>query len=155
MTTERNYPIDGSVSCHTPEDCVKLYDIWAETYDRDVEYEKYIGPQLLVEICFEYLKDKNAKILDFLCGTGADARLLSKLGYTNIDGTDGSSKMLDHARKIGIYKNLYEEIFKPGERSTKLPKDYYDALIGVGIFAPGHMQGDYLNHLYEPVKVYC
>lgn len=153
MENYPDYPIDGSSICQSPEDCVKLYETWAATYDDDVKREEYRGPELLVEICLEYLKDKNCKILDFLCGTGVDARLLAQHGYQCIDGIDGSQKMLDHSQQLGLYQNLYLEILHPGVPSKQLRREYYDVLIGVGIFAPGHLQGDFLNHLYEPVKV--
>lgn len=153
MESSKNNPTDPTHLCKTPLECVEYYNQWAGKYDTDVVDIEYNGANLLVEVCLEFLNNKNAKILDFLCGTGTVGRKLSEYGYKHIDGIDGSSNMLDICQKTGAYENVYKEILSAETSSEMLPKCFYDVLVCVGVFSPGHINSDYFNHLYEPVKV--
>ena len=50
--------------------------------------------------------DKSVKILDVAAGTGRVGEYLHQLGYSNIDGTDISSKMLEKAKEKNVYQRL-------------------------------------------------
>lgn len=50
---------------------------------------------------------KDAKIVDFGCGTGLCGIELQKVGFTNIYGIDGSHDMLEIAKTKNIYKDAW------------------------------------------------
>ena len=55
--------------------------------------------------------EKDSPILDMGWGTGLVGLYLAEKGYTNIDGVDASSGMLDKAREKNAYTHL-EELHK-------------------------------------------
>ena len=48
----------------------------------------------------------HTNILELGCGTGLFGEAVSKKGYTNLDGLDGSEEMLKRAEAKGMYNHL-------------------------------------------------
>jgi len=136
----------------TPQKVQSHYDSWAASYDDDVvNKHNYIGHKKLAMLANKYLS-KNAKILNVGAGTGLDAYELKKNGYYNIDGHDGSEKMLEAAESRDIFKNSWQEMLEPNKLSKHFKSKHYDAVVNLGCFIPGCLDERHLNALIDPVK---
>ena len=132
----------------TTEDIMKHYDMWGDTYDKDMVEWNYTGPQETVNIFKKHTLSKDIKIFDAGCGTGLVGIELKKFGYTNIDGADLSKKLLDLVPK-GFYKKL-EQIDL--NKSLNKKSNIYDAVLCVGTFTFGHVNPPALDELIRVVK---
>jgi hypothetical protein len=61
-------------------------------------------------------KRKKLKILDLGAGTGVGGLKLKEAGFSNIDASDGSTGMLEVAKKLGVYNNFFPEVLIKGQR---------------------------------------
>jgi predicted TPR repeat methyltransferase len=88
---------------------VGLFDMYAETFDRDlVDKLNYQSPRLLAQLIARTVPaDARLDILDIGCGTGLMGEGLRALKRT-LTGVDLSSNMLERARRRGIYDRLIE-----------------------------------------------
>ena len=93
---------------HMDKDAIgDQYDAMAAKYDAYLDQLGYPDPDSITEAIHDVCEvPKDAKINDFGCGTGLIADVLSKKGYTHIDGCDASQKMLDLANEKGIMKDV-------------------------------------------------
>ncbi len=84
------------------------YDELAAFYDDIMGNRKHFRDQeqLILKICKEYGLTKKSRFLDAACGTGIVVRMLYKKGYTNINGTDGSEKMIKSS-KLNSFGDLF------------------------------------------------
>ena len=80
---------------------------------------------------------KDIPIMDFGCGTGQVARDFSKEGFTDFVGLDGSAKMLDIAKKEGLYKELHQGMLGEGKLPEEL-KGRFKLAVSTGCFTWGH-----------------
>jgi len=139
----------------TNEQISKLYDDWADTYDKElIDDHKYSAPQTVVDIfnnrANKLNMPKDMKILDAGAGTGLVSIVLRKMGYSNIDGLDASQKMLDEAKKKNLYTNYIHAFMGPDPLPVK--NDCYDAIVCVGTFTMGHVAGNGMPGLIEITK---
>lgn len=115
-----------------PGDKQALFDDWAPSYDHDLVNE--LGYVADAEACarlIALIPNRQARILDAGCGTGLVGRRLQQAGYTQLYGSDYSTKMLDEARTTGAYVSLLQhDLTRPVETD-----ELYDAAIAVGVFA--------------------
>ena len=123
------------------------YDNWADNYDKELlgEYgycAHEIGAKALAEAQLSF----DSPILDVGCGTGLAGLELSRLGYTEIDGLDVSAGMLKHARKQGIYKQLFQKRIGV-DNLSELPS--YKGVLCVGSFGLGHMEQEDIIRLID------
>jgi len=88
---------------------VGLFDMYAETFDRDlVDKLNYQSPRLLAQLIARTVPaDARLDILDIGCGTGLMGDGLRALKRT-LTGVDLSANMLEQARRRGIYDRLIE-----------------------------------------------
>jgi predicted TPR repeat methyltransferase len=88
---------------------VGLFDMYAETFDRDlVDKLNYQSPRLLAQLIARSVPaDARLDILDIGCGTGLMGEGLRALKRT-LTGVDLSPNMLEQARRRGIYDRLIE-----------------------------------------------
>jgi len=86
-----------------------LFDDYAPRFDAHLtEKLRYSGPQALMAALEKLgLPFRFARALDLGCGTGLMARALEGAAETLI-GVDLSQRMLDEARKIGLYAELHQ-----------------------------------------------
>lgn len=123
------------------------YDNWADSYDKEL-LEEYgycaheIGAKALAETQIPF----DSPILDVGCGTGLAGVELSRFGYTKIDGLDVSAGMLDHARKQGTYRQLFQKRIGV-DNLSELPK--YKGILCVGSFGLGHMDQEDIIRLID------
>lgn len=127
--------LDRAYALETPQDSVRLYGDWAESYDESfAESSGYLLPTAVAE-AFHALAGKGP-VLDLGAGTGLVGEVLAQLGVTEIDGTDISAQMLAEAALKDVYDNLFE-----GDLTAHLPCDagHYNGIISAGTFTHGHV----------------
>lgn len=126
------------------DDCLKLYEDWAKTYDQELseESQNYVAPVLTTQAALNFelgKKPADTIVLDAGCGTGLVGKALALAGVKTIDGIDLSPPMLDIARETGAYRDLAEaDMNKP----INLEDDKYDIVSCVGTFTSGHVYPD-------------
>ncbi|MDJ1017288.1 MAG: class I SAM-dependent methyltransferase [Paracoccaceae bacterium] len=131
MTDDPN--LAAAYALETPEDNIRLYRAWAETYDTDfIRETTYQLPRLVAE---RYLEMGGEwPCLDVGCGTGAIAEHLTPEAV--MDGLDLSPEMLAAAGKKGMYRNL---IAADLTGALDIADGTYNGLISSGTFTHGHV----------------
>jgi predicted TPR repeat methyltransferase len=127
--------LDRAYALETPEDSVKLYGDWAESYDTDfAESSGYLLPEA-VAAAF-HAQGGRGPVLDLGAGTGLVGEALARLGVAEIDGTDISAQMLAEAALKDVYDNLFE-----GDLTAELPCEdgHYVGIVSAGTFTHGHV----------------
>lgn len=129
----RKPDLESAYALETPEDNVRLYRDWAETYDADfVEATTYRFPEVVVRT---YLNAGGLwPCLDVGCGTGALARHFP--GDAVLDGIDISPEMLAVARRKERYRSLIEANLK---EPLPLQDASYKGMVSSGTFTHGHV----------------
>lgn len=122
----------------------KLFDNFAATYDETLER---LNPQITAEFLRQYGAVKGT-VLDLGCGTGLAAQAL-KTADSIFDGADISAKMLEAARRKGVYRSLYQadvtallqdmaagaaEMPAGTEANTAVPHNGYTLIIAFDVF---------------------
>jgi SAM-dependent methyltransferase len=133
--------LESAYALETPEDNLRLYRDWAETYDSDfVEATTYRFPEIVVRTYLE--SGGEEPCLDVGCGTGIigehfpDGEIL--------DGLDLSPEMLAVARRKGHYRTLIEANLK---EPLAIPGATYAGLVSSGTFTHGHVGAEALPEL--------
>ncbi len=127
--------LDSAYALKTPEDNLRLYADWAETYDNS--FAKDMDYQLPAHVARVFVENGGAgPVLDLGAGTGLCAQALNGEGVSQIDGTDISAEMLEVAKTKGIYRALFT-----GDLLDRLPvaEDTYAGLVSSGTFTNGHV----------------
>jgi predicted TPR repeat methyltransferase len=102
----------------TGKDYVSTYDdYWAEKYDEDGVHLGFQSWEFATKYISMFVPDKNALILDYCGGTGQVGKRLKAVGYNNIYYSDGSVKMAEQAKTLGIYKKMFHEIVERGQKA--------------------------------------
>ena len=76
-------------------------------WDRVADKKRFSHP-LRADWLTRYLKNPEARILDYGCGYGRTLAELSRAGYTSVVGTDFSEAMLARARREFPHSNLVQ-----------------------------------------------
>jgi len=117
----------------TQADTDDYYTAWAATYDDELVRNGYRSPQRCAEAIARFAPF-DTPVLDVGCGTGLSGVALANVGYTDVSGQDVNAEMLDQARKLDLYRELWvtdvDEPF-PFEVGT------YGVLAAVGVIGPG------------------
>jgi len=135
--------LDGAYALQTPEDSLKLYGDWAETYDES--FAKASGYQMPEAVAEAFARgDGRGPVLDVGAGTGLVGEALHALGIELIDGTDISSAMLAEAALKDCYENLFE-----GDLTGVLDVEdgTYQGVVSAGTFTHGHVGPDAFDEL--------
>ncbi|MEL6278314.1 MAG: class I SAM-dependent methyltransferase [Pseudomonadota bacterium] len=145
--TGSNRPsLDGAYNLQTPEDNLRLYSDWADTYDQGFAHRTgYRSPKVIADA---YLAAGGGwPLLDAGCGTGLVAEHLP--AHATIDGLDLSPEMLETARAKGRYRNLIE-----ADLTGELPLQdaQYLGLVSAGTFTHGHVGPEALHELMRVLK---
>ncbi|KAF4446730.1 hypothetical protein F53441_9664 [Fusarium austroafricanum] len=144
--------LERSLKSTSLSETLKTYDEWAKNYNKDVEKEEYVAPQIAAEHLVKCLGSENiekAKILDAGCGTGLVGEALTKLGAKNLDGIDLSPGMLEVAQRTGMYQSL--NVANLAER-LDIPSQTYDAVICVGTMTEGHVGPEAFDEFVRVTK---
>src|SRR3989338_1464211 len=95
-----------------------FYTKLAKYYDKIYHYIDYKNQaEFFANLYKKYCGSKTRKVLDTACGTGTDAVLLQKLGFS-VTGLDKSKEMLFQARK----KSKKIQFVQGDMRKFSLPK---------------------------------
>jgi predicted TPR repeat methyltransferase len=100
----------GAVPPQPPARYVQtLFDGFADSFDRELLGIGYCGPRLMAEALAHALPTPQADrvVLDAGCGTGLCAERLRPWARTLI-GVDVSPRMLEHARRRGLYDRVLD-----------------------------------------------
>ncbi|MEM7742392.1 MAG: class I SAM-dependent methyltransferase [Pseudomonadota bacterium] len=128
--------LDKAYALRTPQDSVKLYGDWAETYDTDfVAAMGYVYHENVAKAFHDV--GGTGPVLDVGAGTGLVGQAVREaLPDLDVDAIDISAEMLGVAREKNIYRALFEaDLTKPLE----LPDAAYSGIVSAGTFTHGHV----------------
>ena len=153
MDLKRKIGVEDAYGLNTPEDSVRLYADWAETYDADfVSQHGYVYHLEIARLFLEYHGVSSGPVLDVGCGTGVVGVALREAGITGIDGIDISAAMLAQSgtKTAGdgqpVYRNLIEADLT---KTLDIPDGRYQAIVSAGTFTHGHLGPQALDELWR------
>ena len=140
--------LDGAYDLKTPEDSLRLYRDWAETYDETFAKEHaYIMHQ---HVARAYVNAGGFQsVLDVGAGTGLCGQALRERGLDHIDATDISPDMLAVAKAKGIYHTLFESNILAG---LDIEAGIYAGITSSGTFTRGHVGPEAIDELIRLVR---
>ena len=145
----RNKPsLQNAYDLKSPDDNIKLYSVWAETYDisfiDDMQYKLHFA------VAEEFvLNGGKGLILDVGAGTGAVAEALLQKAKFCIEATDISKEML----KVADSKNIYERsFFSDLTKEIPVTNSSYDGVVSSGTFTHGHVGPSSISELVRITK---
>lgn len=139
----KTHDLEGAYALRTPEDSVRYYGDWAESYDTDFAADMaYRSPETVVE-AFAALGGAGP-VLDVGAGTGLVAEALARRGVAPVDGIDISADMLAVAAAKGVYRATIR-----ADLTAVLPigNSVYSGVISAGTFTHGHVGPDAFQEL--------
>ncbi len=127
----------------------KVYDDWAEGYDRDTAVLGFRLPGLAAGFVARHVPKGSGPILDAAAGTGLIGGYLQGLGYGDVHGLDVSAGMLRVAKSTGAYGGVTQH-----DLSDPLPfdDDSFAAALIIGALGPGHAPPECLTELARVVR---
>jgi len=126
--------LDKAYGISAPEELRDMYDDWAASYDAEVAENGYATPGRVAKAMAKYADDLTAPILDYGCGTGVSGLALKLAGFSNIDGLDPSTEMLQGAKSKGVYRDLKGfELDDP----APIPQGTYALITCIGVIGTG------------------
>ena len=147
---EKKIKLNDAYALKTPEDSIKLYKKWAQTYDSDFALDSsYQSPKKISSFFEKYSKNTDTPILDVGAGTGLVGELLNVKGKKEIIGIDISSEMLDQAKLKDCYTSLIEADIT---RKIPLKNNSIGAVVSAGTFTHGHVGPEAFDELLRITK---
>ncbi|RWP26921.1 class I SAM-dependent methyltransferase [Mesorhizobium sp.] len=128
------------------------YFEWADSYELDMEGERYCGPSIVAEMAgtlqAAYIGGDRAAtaVLDAGCGTGLVGVQLDHIGFRFIVGFDLSETMAEMARQTGVYRHVEGEV-DLNRSLSQYASASYDMIVCCGVFTLGHVHPDGLREL--------
>ena len=127
--------LDAAYDLKTPEESLKLYEAWADTYDESFAATlDYQTPRLIARAFVDH--GGRGPVLDVGAGTGLVGQELAALGVSDIDATDISGEMLRVAKDKGVYRSLFTADITA---RMEVGDNTYDGIICAGTFTLGHV----------------
>lgn len=149
-----DYDLDSAYEIKGPEDAMRHYDAWSETYDDHFgQGWGYVAPARIAALFAAHAVD--GPVLDVGAGTGLVTEALRSMSAVEVDGIDISTGMLEQARSKGIYRALIEADLT---RPLDLPDESYGGLVSCGTFTHGHVGPEAFPELLRiarPGAVFC
>ena len=131
------------------EDVARVYDEWAETYDRDMGEAGYRHPSICLALIARYLPRGAAPILDAGAGTGMIGEWLKLIGYPVLEALDVSEGMLAVAARKKVYSAFhYAALGTP----LDFPDNHFAAVVSTGVFTSGHVGVEGLDELIRATR---
>ncbi|SMX38426.1 class I SAM-dependent DNA methyltransferase [Maliponia aquimaris] len=140
--------LDSAYALQTPEDNLRLYAAWAETYDSGfADSHHYVLPLRVAEAYVQ--AGGQAPVIDLGAGTGLCGAALRVLGIAPVEATDLSQQMLDVAARKDIYARLFT-----GNLLDRLPVEdgAYAGAVSSGTFTHGHVGAQALDEVLRVVR---
>ena len=142
--------LNDAYSVKTPEDNIKLYKVWASSYDDDfAKKNDYRSPVLISNYYDKYSNKNDVPVLDVGAGTGLIAEVMNKKNTIDIDAIDISSEMLESAKSKNCYNKLIEADLT---KNLDIDNNYYGAIVSAGTFTHGHIGPNALDELLRVTK---
>ena len=142
--------LNDAYSVKTPEDNIKLYKVWASSYDDDfAKKNDYRSPVLISNYYDKYSNKNDVPILDVGAGTGLIAEVMNKKNTIDIDAIDISPEMLESAKSKNCYNKLIEADLT---KNLDIDNNYYGAIVSAGTFTHGHIGPSALDELLRVTK---
>ena len=137
----RAYALRGN----DPDETLKLYADWAETYDQTMlDGLSYRSPQRIATLAAMTEARRDVRVLDVGCGTGLLASSLRAEGFNRVDGLDYSAPMLAVAQREG---RIDEAFLRDLNERLEMGAECYDLLVSTGTFTHGHVEAGCLPEL--------
>ena len=128
-----------------PDETLKLYADWAETYDQTMlDGLSYRSPQRIATLTAMTEARRDVRVLDVGCGTGLLASSLRAEGFNRVDGLDYSAPMLAVAQREG---RIDEAFLRDLNERLGMGAECYDMLVSTGTFTHGHVGAGCLPEL--------
>ncbi len=142
--------LNDAYSVKTPEDNIKLYKVWASSYDDDfAKKNDYRSPVLISNYYDKYSNKNDVPVLDVGAGTGLIAEVINKKNTIDIDAIDISPEMLESAKSKNCYNKLIEADLT---ENLDIDNNYYGAIVSAGTFTHGHIGPNALDELLRVTK---
>ena len=142
--------LNDAYSVKTPEDNIKLYKVWASSYDDDfAKKNDYRSPVLISNYYDKYSNKNDVPVLDVGAGTGLIAEVMNKKNIIDIDAIDISPEMLESAKSKNCYNKLIEADLT---KNLDIDNNYYGAIVSAGTFTHGHIGPNALGELLRVTK---
>lgn len=142
--------LNDAYSVKTPEDNIKLYKVWASSYDDDfAKKNDYRSPVLISNYYDKYSNKNDVPVLDVGAGTGLIAEVMNKKNTIEIDAIDISPEMLESAKSKNCYNKLIEADLT---KNLDIDNNYYGAIVSAGTFTHGHIGPNALDELLRVTK---
>ena len=142
--------LNDAYSVKTPEDNIKLYKVWASSYDDDfAKKNDYRSPVLISNYYDKYSNKNDVPVLDVGAGTGLIAEVMNKKNTIDIDAIDISPEMLESAKSKNCYNKLLEADLT---KNLDIHNNYYGAIVSAGTFTHGHIGPNALDELLRVTK---
>ena len=142
--------LNDAYSVKTPEDNIKLYKVWASSYDDDfAKKNDYRSPVLISNYYDKYSNKNDVPVLDVGAGTGLIAEVMNKKNIIDIDAIDISPEMLESAKSKNCYNKLLEADLT---KNLDIDNNYYGAIVSAGRFTHGHIGPNALDELLRVTK---
>ena len=142
--------LNDAYSVKTPEDNIKLYKVWASSYDDDfAKKNDYRSPVLISNYYDKYSNKNDVPVLDVGAGTGLIAEVMNKKNKIDIDAIDISPEMLESAKSKNCYNKLIEADLT---KNLDIDNNYYGAIVSAGTFTHGHIGPSALDELLRVTK---
>jgi ubiquinone/menaquinone biosynthesis C-methylase UbiE len=140
--------LQNAYDLKSPDGNIKLYSVWAETYDSSYVDDMHYKLHFAVAEEFVFNGGKGL-ILDVGAGTGALAEALLEKEKFCIEATDISEEML----KVAVSKNIYERSFL-SDLTKEIPANNgsYDGVVSSGTFTHGHVGPNSIGELVRVTK---
>nr|XP_046256544.1 methyltransferase-like protein 27 isoform X2 [Scatophagus argus]XP_046256545.1 methyltransferase-like protein 27 isoform X2 [Scatophagus argus] len=137
---------------YDPQQRMKFYDTWAQTYEQDSERMNYRAPDLVVDFLNANFcgSREEVRVLDVACGSGLVAKLMAGLGFRHFVGVDGSKGMLEQAAKTGLYQDLRPALL--GTQPLPAEPGTFDLAIIVGALRDGFVPVSVVRELCDAIK---
>ena len=136
-----------ALQSNDPDETLKLYADWAETYDQSmIEGLSYRSPQRIATLAAMTEARRDVRVLDVGCGTGLLARCLRAQGFNRVDGLDFSAPMLQVALREG---RIDEAFLRDLNEGIEMGSECYDMLVSTGTFTHGHVGAGCLPELMK------
>lgn len=131
------------------EEVARVYDEWAETYDRDMGEAGYRHPSICLALIARHVPRGAAPILDAGAGTGIIGEWLGLIGYPVLEALDISEGMLAVAARKKVYSAFhYAALGTP----LDFPDNHFAAVVSTGVFTSGHVGAEGLDELIRATR---